>query len=87
MNPSTPTLTEATSLKGTGRISKTVGYYAAFIALGLVTASLGPTLPGLAENTRSQLGEISFLFTTRSLGTCWVLSWEDDCTTGCGVIP
>jgi FHS family Na+ dependent glucose MFS transporter 1 len=68
MEPSTSTLTEANSLEDTGRISKTVGYYAAFVALGLVTASLGPTLPGLAENTRSQLGEISFLFTTRSLG-------------------
>jgi len=67
MHPST-TLTEATSLESAGRISKTVGYYAAFVALGLITASLGPTLPGLAENTRSQLGEISFLFTTRSLG-------------------
>jgi fucose permease len=65
---STPTLPEATELESTGRIPKTIGYYAAFVALGLVTASLGPTLPGLAENTRSQLGEISFLFTTRSLG-------------------
>jgi FHS family Na+ dependent glucose MFS transporter 1 len=61
-------LTETTSLERTGRISKTIGYYVAFIALGLITASLGPTLPGLAENTRSQLGEISFLFTARSLG-------------------
>jgi fucose permease len=34
----------------------------------MVGASLGPTLPGLAENTRTQLSEISFLFTARSLG-------------------
>lgn len=54
--------------KDTGRISKTVGYYAAFIALGLSTAVLGPTLPELAANTSSQLGEISFLFTTGALG-------------------
>lgn len=51
-----------------GRISKTAGYYAAFIALGLTAASLGPTLPGLAEHTRTDLGAISFLFIARSLG-------------------
>ena len=51
-----------------GRISKTASYYAAFVALGLVTASLGPTLPGLAENTGTLLSEISYLFTTRSMG-------------------
>jgi fucose permease len=50
------------------QMSKTIGYYLAFIALGLINASLGPTLPGLAENTRTQLGEIGFLFTARSLG-------------------
>ncbi len=68
MKSSTSTLIESASLKDTNRMSKTVGYYTAFIALGLVTASLGPTLPGLAENTGAKLGEISFLFTTRSLG-------------------
>jgi fucose permease len=55
-------------LERTDRISKTIGYYAAFIALGLVTASLGPTLPDLAAHTQTQLGEISFLFTARALG-------------------
>jgi len=50
------------------RLSRTAGYYAAFVALGLVGASLGPTLPGLAENTETLLSEISFLFTARSLG-------------------
>jgi len=49
-------------------VSRAVGYYVAFIALGLTTASLGPTLPGLAENTASTLQQISYLFTTRSLG-------------------
>jgi MFS transporter, FHS family, Na+ dependent glucose transporter 1 len=49
-------------------LAKTFGYYAAFIALGLVTASLGPTIPGLAEQTGTQLSQVSFLFTTRSLG-------------------
>jgi FHS family Na+ dependent glucose MFS transporter 1 len=50
------------------RLARTSGYYAAFVALGLVTAALGPTLPGLAEHTQAQLGEISFLFTAHSLG-------------------
>ena len=45
-----------------------MGYYAAYVALGMVAASLGPTLPGLAEHTGSNLGAIGFLFTARSLG-------------------
>ena len=51
-----------------GKFSKTAAYYATFIGLGLTSASLGPTLPGLAEQTRTNIGEISFLFTARSLG-------------------
>lgn len=51
-----------------GRISKTAAYYLAFVALGLTSATLGPTLPALAEHTRSNLREISYLFTVRSLG-------------------
>ncbi len=51
-----------------GRIPQTIGYYVAFIALGLSTASLGPTLPALAEHTRTHLSQISFLFMARSLG-------------------
>jgi fucose permease len=51
-----------------GRIAKTAGYYWAFIALGLTSAMLGPTLPGLAENTRTTLSQVSILFTARSLG-------------------
>ena len=50
------------------KTGSTVGYYAAFICLGLVSASLGPTLPGLAEHTRSTLSAISFVFTSRSFG-------------------
>lgn len=53
---------------GNRRLARTSGYYAAFVALGLVTAALGPTLPGLAEHTQAQLGQISFLFTAHSLG-------------------
>lgn len=49
-------------------IPATIGYFAAFVGLGLVSASLGPTLPALAEQTRSRLSEISLLFAARSLG-------------------
>jgi MFS transporter, FHS family, Na+ dependent glucose transporter 1 len=46
----------------------TLAYYAAFIGLGMVTASLGPTLTGLAAQTGSPLNAISALFTFRALG-------------------
>jgi MFS transporter, FHS family, Na+ dependent glucose transporter 1 len=49
-------------------IYKTIGYYASFVALGLTTAVIGPTLPSLAVHTGTQLREVSFLFTARSLG-------------------
>lgn len=51
-----------------GKLVKTTAYYLAFIALGLTSASLGPTLPGLAKHTQTQIGQVSFLFTARSLG-------------------
>ncbi|HEX6304256.1 MAG TPA: MFS transporter [Anaerolineales bacterium] len=51
-----------------GNPSRAAGYYAAYVALGLVTASLGPTLPGLAEHTSVSLSTAGLLFTTRSLG-------------------
>jgi len=47
---------------------KTACYFAVFVALGLETASLGPTLPGLAGHTGTQLDEISLVFTAHSLG-------------------
>lgn len=47
---------------------KVVAYFLAFIALGMTSAALGPTLPGLAEQTGTQLSGISFLFATRSMG-------------------
>ena len=61
-----PTSTPAAP--GGGEISKTASYYAAFVVLGMVTASLGATLSDLAANTQSLLSEISLLFTARSLG-------------------
>ncbi|MEW5959604.1 MAG: MFS transporter [Chloroflexota bacterium] len=62
------TTKSAPTLDTGGRISKTAAYYLAFVALGLTSAALGPTLPDLAENTQTHLREISFLFTARSLG-------------------
>lgn len=47
---------------------QTLAYYAAFIALGLYLASLGPTLPSLAKHTDAHLDQISILFAARSLG-------------------
>ncbi len=51
-----------------GKNSKTVGYFATLIALGLASASLGPTLTGLAAQTNSDLSQVSYLFIARSLG-------------------
>jgi fucose permease len=48
---------------------KTILYFLAFISLGLVSGSLGPTIPALAAQTASQMHEISGLFLIRSLGT------------------
>lgn len=50
------------------KLAQTGAYGSAFVALGMVTASLGPTISGLAANTGTTLGGISALFTARSLG-------------------
>jgi len=50
-------------------MSKTILYVFAFIALGLITASLGPTLPMLAARTNTTTSQISWLFIARSSGT------------------
>jgi len=60
--------TKPTSPDQPGRISKTINYFASFIGLGMVDSALGATLLGLAENTRTDLSEISFLFVARSTG-------------------
>ena len=66
MSSSTAALTS--SAKASQTTATTIGYYIAFVGLGLVGASLGPTLPGLAANTHTQLSAISILFTARALG-------------------
>ena len=52
----------------TYRMTCTTAYFAAFVALGLSGAVLGPTLTGLADQTRSGLADISFLFFASSTG-------------------
>lgn len=47
---------------------KTAGYFAVFVAVGLETAILGPTLAVLAKQTGTQLGAISYVFTAHALG-------------------
>lgn len=61
-------ITPAGVAQPTSGRAQTAGYFAAFIALGLVAASLGPTLPYLAAQTDADLKNISYLFTTRSAG-------------------
>jgi MFS transporter, FHS family, Na+ dependent glucose transporter 1 len=46
----------------------TLGYYLLFICLGLDTAVLGPTLPALAEQTRTPLGRMGWLFLAGAIG-------------------
>jgi FHS family Na+ dependent glucose MFS transporter 1 len=49
-------------------IASTAAYFAAIMGLGLISASLGPTLLGLAENTHSEVSQMSYLFLARSTG-------------------
>lgn len=62
-------------MSGSTRLmSKTILYSLAFIALGLVSGSIGPTLPGLAAQTNVEMKQVSNLFVARSLGTL-IGSW------------
>ncbi|MCB0062716.1 MAG: MFS transporter [Caldilineaceae bacterium] len=65
---SSTTLSAGVSAPSAPRRVTSIGYYAAFVGLGLVAASLGPTLPGLAAHTNTQLSAISMIFTARALG-------------------
>lgn len=47
---------------------QTNAYFLSFIILGLTSAALGPTIPGLARHTGSTVGQISILFTTQAFG-------------------
>jgi MFS transporter, FHS family, Na+ dependent glucose transporter 1 len=69
MSAETTTLSdEFASPDQADRLPQTIAYFAAFVALGLSSASMGPTLPGLAANAQTDLKNISLLFTARSLG-------------------
>jgi FHS family Na+ dependent glucose MFS transporter 1 len=50
------------------KLRQSIGYFGAFIALGMGMAVLGPSLPRLAENTGSTTSQISILFTASSGG-------------------
>ena len=49
-------------------IRHTFGYYFLYICLGLDSAILGPTLPALANQTASRLGQMGLLFLAASIG-------------------
>lgn len=48
--------------------AQTAGYFGGHIALGLVSASLGPTLPWLAAKLASEPEALGLLFTARGVG-------------------
>jgi fucose permease len=50
------------------RRARTAGYYTVITLIGFIAAILGPSLPGLAESTRTAVGLLGSLFTVRSLG-------------------
>ena len=50
------------------RLARAMVYYAAYIVLGLAVSAIGPTLPGLADQTSSTLSQISIIFSGNSLG-------------------
>ena len=50
------------------KLGRTASYYGAFITLGFVMGVIGPTLPGLAENTGTTLSRISYLFSMHGFG-------------------
>lgn len=64
-----PTLTTDHALNQSSLLLRqNIGYFSALFLLGLIVASLGPTLGALAEQTHSPLKAISFLFIARSAG-------------------
>ncbi len=56
------------SMNRTGRLWRVCAYYSAFVALGLILSSIGPTLPALADLTGVSLGTLSSVFLARSTG-------------------
>ncbi len=56
------------ALLGDPAWQRTGSYYLLVICLGLSNALIGPTLPALAEQTRSQLGDLGLAFLASSIG-------------------
>jgi len=50
------------------KLLQTAAYFAAYFMLGAIMASLGPTLPGLAENVGVTLATMGMVFSARSFG-------------------
>jgi FHS family Na+ dependent glucose MFS transporter 1 len=50
------------------KIQQTTSYYLALFALGLTTGAMGPSIPHLAEQTGTQLKDISYILVLLSLG-------------------
>ena len=67
-SPSVAVTASTKTSAGPKPIPITAAYFISFVGLGMAGASLGPTLPGLAEQTHTDLGNIGLLFTGRMLG-------------------
>ena len=50
------------------RLGQTTAYYLAFGLLGMTYAAVGPTMANLAQQTHSEVSQISYLLTARWLG-------------------
>jgi FHS family Na+ dependent glucose MFS transporter 1 len=61
-------VTASPALTNRRRLLRAFAYYAAYVALGLSISAMGPTLPGLADQTASSLSQISIIFTANSFG-------------------
>jgi fucose permease len=66
--PMMRTLTGSPQLRKDDAIRRTFAYYLLFICLGLDAAILGPTLPALAGQTGTRLGQMGMLFFAGSIG-------------------
>lgn len=64
----TTILAKSFIVKNRRQVVQTATYYAVFVGIGLIIASVGPTLAGLARNTGSHLSQMGILFTVRAVG-------------------
>jgi fucose permease len=64
----TTILTKSFIVKNRRQMVQTAAYYIVFVGIGLIVASVGPTLAGLAKNTGSHLSQMGILFTVRAVG-------------------